>query len=145
MFYYGRFATTSISCRAAQWNDQQGDRCVALSFATPRIAPWRGNVAWLRHAIKVCNRLFIMLISNSRIQTGIWPPLKLWPQASNDLNQCEFIYGRVAAAPYFIGLVKSDEHSGDRYIAHSFAVCEGTQEASRKLHGIGLPSARSHS
>jgi hypothetical protein len=49
--------------------------------------------------------------------------------------------------PYFIGLVKSDQHSGDRCIAPSFAVGEGKQAqgASRKLHGIGLPSARSHS
>ena len=43
--------------------------------------------------------------------------------------------------PYFIGLVKSDEHSGDRCIAHSFAV----GEAPRNLHEIGLPSARNHS
>jgi hypothetical protein len=35
-------------------------------------------------------------------------------------------HGRVAAALYFTGLVKSDEHSGDRCIAHSFAVREGT-------------------
>jgi hypothetical protein len=43
--------------------------------------------------------------------------------------------------PYFIGLVKSDQYSGDRCIAHSFAV----GEASRKGHEIGLPSAHSHS
>jgi hypothetical protein len=43
--------------------------------------------------------------------------------------------------PYFIGLVKSDEHSGDRCIAPSFAV----GEAPRKFRGIGLPSVRNHS
>jgi hypothetical protein len=43
--------------------------------------------------------------------------------------------------PYFIGLVKSDEHSGDRSIAHSFPV----GEAPRKVHEIGLPTAYSHS
>gem|GEM_PF-4925766 len=56
-------------------------------------------------------------------------------------NPGKFIYGRFPAAPYFIGLVKSDEHSGDRCIAHSFAV----GEAPRKFHGIGLPSAHCHS
>jgi hypothetical protein len=56
----------------------------------------------------------------------ILPRPELWSRAANDFDQGEFIYGRFPAAPYFVGLVKSEEHSGDRCIAHSFAVREGT-------------------
>jgi hypothetical protein len=75
------------------------------------------------------HRMTIPAISASP-KIGIWPPLKARPQASSDLDPVEFIYGRFAAVPYFTGLAKSEKHSGDRDIAHSFAVREGTSSYS---------------
>ena len=49
------------------------------------------------------------------------------------MTRTNLFYGRFPAAPYFNGLVKSDEHSGDRCIAQTFAVAKETNRMARPI------------